>query len=167
MRIPKAILLLIVAFLLSNCDKLLDSGNITDPDNSENSEVNFQYRSTIEVGGEGAAEISAYDSESNKLFVINGAAAQISVYTLSDLDNPDEEAAIDVSEYGVPNSVAVHDGQLAVAVESKVSQNPGSVLLYNTGDQQLIDEFTVGALPDMVTFTGDGSAILSANEGKR
>lgn len=160
MRIIKPIVLHLGIILLSSCDL------IPDPKNPITDSVNFQLRSSINVGGATAAEISAYDVATKKLFVVNVESAQISVFLLTDLDNPVEKTAIDVSKYGVPNSVAVHDGKLAIAVECDPAQNPGFVLLYNTADQKLEKEFKVGALADMVTFTKDGSALLSANEGE-
>ena len=33
--------------------------------------IDFKYHSTIQVGGEGSAEISGFDSETKRLFVIN------------------------------------------------------------------------------------------------
>ncbi|MBK8779322.1 MAG: hypothetical protein IPO25_18690 [Saprospiraceae bacterium] len=41
----------------------------------------------------------------------------------------------------------------------------GKVVIFNTADHTVIKEVTVGALPDMVTFSPDGHYILSANEG--
>lgn len=168
-------LLFLLVFLLSSCsdvldpDAALDSASVESQDKkggAKNTNVNFQYRSTINVGGEGAAEISAYDPETKKLFVVNVEAPQISVFSLQDLDNPVEEIPIAVSSYGVPNSVAVKNGLLAVAVEAPVKQDPGFVLVFNTDDQTLVRDYTVGALPDMVTFTKNGQIILSANEGE-
>ena len=45
-----------------------------------NTAVNFQYKTTIAIGGEGAAEISAYDAVSQKLFVTNSESNVVSVY---------------------------------------------------------------------------------------
>ncbi|MGB5820872.1 MAG: choice-of-anchor I family protein, partial [Saonia sp.] len=73
---------------------------------------------------------------------------------------------IDISASGAPNSVSVMDGLLAVAVEAPVSQDPGRVLLFDTETQTLITSYTTGSLPDMVTFTPDGSYILAANEAE-
>ncbi|MEP3836437.1 MAG: choice-of-anchor I family protein [Algibacter sp.] len=131
-----------------------------------NTEVNFQYKTTINVGGEGASEISAYDAISKKLFTVNVESNQISVNNISNLDSPVLETPIDLSVYGAPNSVAVSNGKLAIAVESDPKQNPGKILVYNTSDNTLLNQYTVGALPDMVTFSKDGKLIISANEGE-
>ena len=133
---------------------------------SINTEVNFQYKTTISLGGEGASEISAYDAISKKIFTVNVESNQISVNNISNLDVPIMETAIDLAAFGAPNSVAIYNGKLAVAVEADPKQNPGKVLVYNTFDNTLLNQYTVGALPDMVTFTNDGNLIISANEGE-
>ena len=67
---------------------------------------------------------------------------------------------------GTPNSVAVHDGLLAVAVENANKQMNGTVQTYDTETQALVNTYNVGALPDMVAFSPDGKYIISANEGE-
>ncbi|MGK0253396.1 MAG: hypothetical protein ACI9OE_000865 [Mariniflexile sp.] len=131
-----------------------------------NTTVNFQYKTTISVGGEGASEISAYDAISKKLFTVNVESKQISVINISNLNAPVTETAIDLVAFGYPNSVAIFEGKLAVAVEADVKQNNGKILLYSTADNSLLKQYTVGALPDMVTFSKDGTLIISANEGE-
>lgn len=154
--------LFLALFLVVSCQN--------DDDNSQNSivntTVNFQYKSTINVGGIGASEISAFDYLTKKLFVVNVESNQLSVFNISNLSTPIQEDPIALSAFGTPNSVAVFEGKLAIAVEAQVKQNPGQILLYNTSDLSLISQFTVGALPDMVTFSKDGSLIISANEGE-
>ncbi|WP_298498157.1 choice-of-anchor I family protein [uncultured Algibacter sp.] len=131
-----------------------------------NTEVNFQYKTTINLGGEGASEISAFDAISKKIYTVNVESNQISVNNISNLDSPLVEPAIDLSIYGSPNSVAIYNGKLAVAVEANPKQNPGKILVYDTTDDSLLNQYTVGALPDMVTFSKDGKLIISANEGE-
>ena len=60
---------------------------------------------------------------------------------------------------------------VAVAVANAVHTNSGRVLLYdalavNSGNASCLAAITVGANPDMLTFTPDGSKILVANEGE-
>ena len=93
---------------LSSCN---DDNNGSTPINTE---VNFQYVHTINVGGEGAAEISAYDSKTKKLFVVNSEAKEISVYDLKDVDDPSKVGSIPVMS-GAPNSISTYDGKVAVA----------------------------------------------------
>ena len=71
-----------------------------------------------------------------------------------------------MSSYGGGiNSVAVHEGIVAVAVQADPKTDPGKVVFFNTVDATYIADVTVGALPDMVTFTPDGNYAITANEG--
>ena len=115
---------------------------------------------------QGSAEIVAYDATSKKLFFSNALANTIGVLDISDPRSPKSVDTIDLNPYGgLVNSVAVFNGTVAVAVQAKVSTDNGKVLLFNT-DGVLQKEYTVGALPDMVTFSPDGKKILTANEGE-
>ncbi len=127
--------------------------------------VNFTHLSSVDIGGEASAEISAYDPETQRLFVTNSEKNGVSVVDLSDPANP---VLLETSflAVGTVNSVAVKDGKLAIAIENAVKQNNGKIAVYNTADLSLDAEYTVGALPDMVTFTPDGNYILAANEGE-
>ncbi len=117
---------------------------------------------------EDSAEIAAFDSTSQRMLVTNVAANQIDIYDFSD---PRAGVAllnsIDLSALGEggPNSVAAFDGLIAVAVEAADPQLPGLVAFYNS-DGMLQNTVTVGALPDMLTFTPDGTALVVANEGE-
>lgn len=150
--------------ILASCNNDDDNNDIPQPE--VNTEVNFQFKTTIDLGGTGASEISAFDPASDRLFTVNVETHQISVTNISNLDTPVIESPIDISIYGLPNSVAVYNGLLAIAVEAPIKQNLGKILLYNTQDLTLNNTFTVGALPDMVTFSKNGNLILSANEGE-
>ena len=72
-----------------------------------------------------------------------------------------------MSAYGrVAHSVAVSDGKLAVSVEATVKTDAGKVVIFNTADNSFVKQITVGAYPDMVTYTPDGKYILTADEGE-
>ncbi|MFY8018564.1 MAG: choice-of-anchor I family protein [Inhella sp.] len=118
-------------------------------------------------GAVGAAEITAYDAASKRLFVVNGANGTVDVLDLSDPASPKRVGSIDVSSYGAGvNSVAIHEGLVALAVEANPKTNPGTVAFYNAADLRLLNRVTVGAQPDMLVFTPDGRFVLSANEGE-
>ncbi|MFT7721513.1 MAG: choice-of-anchor I family protein [Roseateles sp.] len=75
---------------------------------------------------------------------------------------------IDTASWGSINSVAIHNGIAAFAIEAGDRALPGVVQLYDTGSRSLLagtSTITVGSLPDMLTFTPDGSRLLVANEG--
>ena len=164
MKTFKRSLLAIISIITFNsCENDDNAITITTPVDTS---VNFQFKNTIIVGGVGSAEISAFDPISNKLFTVNTEIDQISIYNISDVNSPILETPINVSSFGTPNSVAVNNGKLAIAVEAANKQAAGKVYIYNTSDSSLANEYTVGALPDMVTFTNDGNFILVANEGE-
>jgi hypothetical protein len=74
---------------------------------------------------------------------------------------------IDTRAWGSINSVAIHNGLAAFAIESNIRSNPGTVLLFDTATRLPvagISQISVGALPDMLTFTPDGGRLLVANE---
>lgn len=117
---------------------------------------------------QGGAEISTYDTKSKRLFVVNGASAapRIDVLQLADPANPALEFSIDVTPYGASaNSVAFHGKTLAVAVQAKVKTDPGVVVFFDANGV-FVSQVTVGALPDMLTFTPNGKRVLVANEGE-
>lgn len=115
----------------------------------------------------GAAEIPAYDRASKRLFVVNGAAGGLTVLDVQDPAAPRELAPILLAAYGkAVNSVAVKSGVLAVAVEAATKTDPGKVALLDKDGKELAKPVTVGALPDMLTFSPDGKLLLVAGEGE-
>lgn len=129
----------------------------------------FKEVSQLMIGGEGAAEITAYDPQTRKLFVVtnSGATTEIDVVDLSNPNLPVAKGFIDVAPYGGGvNSVAVYDGKLAAAIEGYEKTDAGKVVIFKTSDHSLVREITVGALPDMVTYSPDGKYLLTANEGE-
>jgi hypothetical protein len=118
-------------------------------------------------GGTGAAEITAYDHVSRRLFVVNGARGTVDVLDLSSPASPTLVSTIAVAQSGASaNSVATHDGVVAVAIEADDKQAPGTVAFYRAATLQLVSRVRVGALPDMVTFSKSGRYVLVANEGE-
>jgi DNA-binding beta-propeller fold protein YncE len=119
------------------------------------------------TGGETAAEISAYDSKTKKLFVVNAVKAAIDVINMENPFNLIYESEISISQYGGGvNSVSVNNGMLVAAIEANPKTDPGKVVVWNTRDLSVKAIVTVGALPDMVTFSPNGKYILTANEGE-
>ena len=118
------------------------------------------------------SEIPAFDSQTNTIWV----AGVVGVDVL-DASSGALVEHIDVTQHGAVNSVAIHDGLAAFAVEAPSSSSacpscdrrtPGKVLFYNTLTREPADgvnEVSVGSLPDMLTFTHGGGTLLVANEG--
>lgn len=118
------------------------------------------------VFGEGAAEIVAYDAATMRLFVINAEANSVDVLDLADPANPTRLFAIDATPWGGGvNSVAVHDGVVALAVQAEVRTDPGQAVFLDA-DGNYLHAVATGALPDAITFTPNGNYALVANEGE-
>ena len=119
--------------------------------------------------GVSAAEIPAFDAASKRLFVVNAQDGAVDVLDLSDPTNPVKVGQIDATTVlagAEINSVAVSNGTVAVAIQAPVKTDRGRMALYRASDLSLISSVTIGALPDMVTFTPDGTTVLVANEGE-
>lgn len=135
---------------------------------NENSFTGFIEAGTIDIGDTGAAEITAFDAVTSRLFIVNNSgSSRIDVIDLMDPSSMKLIHSIDLKVYGgLINSVAVYKGVLAAAVEAADRQKNGSIVLFNTSDYSLIHSVEVGPVPDMVCFSPDGNFILSANEGE-
>ncbi|MCC6625514.1 MAG: choice-of-anchor I family protein [Deltaproteobacteria bacterium] len=115
---------------------------------------------------EGVSEIVAYDEANEELYVVNAKGARLDILSISDPTNVVSVGELDVSGFGAAaNSVAVRDGIVAIAVEADVKQDPGSIVFFDTAGN-FLNQVSVGALPDMVTFSPDGRWVVAACEGE-
>lgn len=158
----KTMLPLLAFAILAACSKDDDHNPDTNEDPSTFSEIG-----SLDIGEATAAEISAYDPATKRLFVVNNGDAinTIDVIDMADPAKMTRITSIPLSG-GAVNSLSVHDKKLAAAIEASDKQQPGKVTIYNTGDYSVIKTVTVGALPDMITYSPDGNYILTANEGE-
>ncbi|MCU0306829.1 MAG: choice-of-anchor I family protein [Thermoleophilia bacterium] len=121
------------------------------------------------IGGDDAvtaAEIAAF--ERGRLFVVNSTDASLDVVDARNPASPQRITRVRLADLGIagsPTSVAVRHGLVAVAVAAPVETEPGSVVFLSRSGR-FLGRVTVGALPDMLTFTPDGEHILVANEGQ-
>ncbi|RZM74914.1 bifunctional metallophosphatase/5'-nucleotidase [Leptolyngbya iicbica LK] len=149
-------------------DTVLGGGSGDTPTEPTEPAVGLSLLGTYETGAfdEGAAEINAFDPDSDRLFVVNSNAVTIDILDVSDPSNPTLINQIDATQFGAgANSVAVKNGIVAVAIENETVTDNGKVVFFDA-DGNFLNEVEVGALPDMVTFTPDGSKVLVANEGE-
>lgn len=161
------LLLIVLAVSLWGCKK--DKQVVTEPEFFVNEDpATFAEVGTLDIGDVGAAEISAFDPSTNRLFVVNnGTVSKIDVIDFKDPANMKVLTSIAMLPYGgAVNSLAVSDGKLAAAIESTDKQANGKVVVFKTSDYSEIKVINVGALPDMVTFSPDGKYIMTANEGE-
>jgi 2',3'-cyclic-nucleotide 2'-phosphodiesterase (5'-nucleotidase family) len=125
---------------------------------------------TIDFDGAGNAEISAFDPTSNRLFITSDVGVRI-----VDMTNPSTPVLVGAGPVsltglgGISNnasSVAVKNGIVAISLINPDKSLPGEVIFLNASDGSYLNKVTVGANPDMVTFSPDGAKVLVANEGE-
>lgn len=111
------------------------------------------------------SEIVSYAA--NRAYSTNAISNTIDVIDLTIPTTPVLLFQIQLSTFGgVVNSVSVKNGVIAAAVEANVKQEPGKIVFFDATSGALLGQVTVGALPDMVTFTPNGQYVLCANEGE-
>ncbi|MEP2652085.1 MAG: choice-of-anchor I family protein [Paraglaciecola sp.] len=136
---------------------------------------------------EGAAEIVQYHAATNTIYAINSAAAEPTVEVIDATSITDEAVSnpltannmtsnalvLPTTQEGIdlenPTSVAISGDLMAIAVPADDKATNGFVLFYNGLNENapaFMKAVEVGNLPDMVTFTPDGSKALVANEGE-
>ncbi|EFQ82633.1 LPXTG-motif cell wall anchor domain protein [Aeromicrobium marinum DSM 15272] len=117
-----------------------------------------------------AAEIVAFHPATDRTFVVNALSGRVDVLDAADPTAPTLVGSIAVDQIGegaVANSVAIRaDGLVVVAVEAPVKTDPGALVFADAATLAVLGSVQVGALPDMVTLTPDGSTAVVANEGE-
>jgi hypothetical protein len=115
----------------------------------------------------GGTEIAGYDPASKRLFSVNAVSGDLDIINLTNPFTPVLISSIDLAPYGnSANSVSVKNGVVIAAVENSNKQLNGKAVFFNAATGAFIDSVTVGALPDMCTFTPDGNKVLVCNEGE-
>lgn len=123
-----------------------------------------RYDSGIIDAERGGAEIIAYDSATRRMFVVNLNQRRLDVVDISDVNAPVQVTHFNTP--GDPTSVAVSHGLVAVSSAAAIKTDPGLVQFFDAATLTLVGQVTVGAQPDMVTFTPEGKYLLVANEGE-
>lgn len=129
---------------------------------AETSPLGFSRNWTFDHGTTTAqnAEIAAFDALNGNLWIAGGNGVDVLSVATGNLVQH-----IAIPSTGSINSIAIYNGVAAFAVESSSPRNAtGVVQFFDTSTYSLQDTVSVGALPDMVAFTPDGSRLLVANE---
>ncbi|WP_234856755.1 choice-of-anchor I family protein [Acinetobacter junii] len=161
---------------------LLSVGLVACNDNNDNNNKSEQIEPTPEtiklsvlghyktnIFAESAAEIPAYDAASKRLFVVNAQKGLVDVLDASKPEQPIHIAELSARDYladSEVNSVAVHNGIVAIAVQAKNKTDAGLVVFFNAKDLSFVSKVAVGSLPDMLTFSPNGKTVLVANEAE-
>jgi 2',3'-cyclic-nucleotide 2'-phosphodiesterase/3'-nucleotidase/5'-nucleotidase len=136
----------------------------------------LKFAGTIKLDG---AEISDFDPKTKRLFTTGEVAGKpvLQITDVSDPTKPTKIGNIDLSSFGAGvQSVAVRKGTgsnnsiVAIAISAATATDPGKVVFFDAtvgiANPTPLSQVTVGALPDMLTFTPDGTKVLVANEGE-
>lgn len=116
----------------------------------------------------GTSLISAYSPESRWVFTVNGLDGTLDIFDITNPKNPFFVRSIDFRARGYghrPTNIAFKNGILAATAESRVRQQQGKVIFFDSWGKYLGEAIT-GAQPDFVTFTPNGCFALVANEGE-
>lgn len=118
-----------------------------------------------------SSEIVAFDGTTRNLWVIGGNGIDV-----LDLGGNLVKSFETAGTFGTVNSISIRNGIAAVAFNSPVSRDGlGSVQFFDTTaflsaasvGAASLGGVAVGNVPDMVTWTHDGTRVLVANEGER
>ncbi|MFC4549706.1 MULTISPECIES: choice-of-anchor I family protein [Halorussus] len=126
-----------------------------------------------------AAEIVATSADSDHLFVVDAEACAVDVLDVTTPADPERAAQISVAEawpdagevtnVALKDDVPLGDGTttvLAVSVVAETPQEHGRVVFYDAPKRAHAATVEVGATPDAVKFTPDGSRVLTADSGE-
>lgn len=116
-----------------------------------------------------SSEIPVWDAGTNALWVIGGNGVDV-----LDLGG-NRIQTFTTSAFGNVNSIAISGSTLALAFTNGIDAGqPGNVQFFDTSrflsqgaGAALLGGVTVGAVPDMLTWTPGGNRLLVANEGER
>ncbi|UOQ97331.1 choice-of-anchor I family protein [Hymenobacter sp. 5317J-9] len=117
------------------------------------------------ASGTNSAEIIAHDPSTQRLYVANSVGGKLDILNFATPGMLTSVASINILPYGGINSVAVRNGLVACAIENSAPQQNGSIVFFDQNGT-FIKQVTVGAMPDMITFSPDGHYLLTANEGE-
>ena len=129
--------------------------------------IALDYVTSFDPSGanDSTCEIVAYDAISKKLFATSSVEGRLDIVDFTNPEAPVTLNSVDMAPYGGVTSVAVKNGVVAVASPNTNEQLNGSVVFFTT-EGVFISQVAVGALPDNISFSPDGTKVLTANEGQ-
>lgn len=130
-------------------------------------EIELNYIGSFDPSGANTStcEIVVHDPDSQRIFTTSAIAGFLDIVNFSNPAAPTLVSSINMNSYGGVTSVAVKNGIVAVASPNADATLNGSVVFFDTNGT-FLKQVTVGALPDMITFSPDGTKVMTANEGQ-
>lgn len=130
-------------------------------------QIELNYIGSFDPSGASTStcEIVVHDAVSQRLFTTSAVAGYLDIIDFSNPTNLSVINSVNINPYGGVTSVAVKNGIVAVASPNADETLNGSVIFFDTNGT-FLKQVTVGALPDMITFSPDGTKVMTANEGQ-
>ncbi|WP_292008308.1 choice-of-anchor I family protein [Chryseobacterium sp.] len=130
-------------------------------------QIQLNYIGSFDPSGSNnsSTEIAVHDPASQKLFTISSLTEVFDIIDFSNPATPVVTKTVNMASYGGITSIAVKNGIIVVSSPNADPQQNGSVVFFDINGN-FLKQLNVGALPDMITFTPDGTKVLTANEGE-
>ncbi|MEM7024890.1 MAG: alkaline phosphatase, partial [Pseudomonadota bacterium] len=115
----------------------------------------------------GGSVPAAYDPPTQTLFVVTVDCGWIDSVDLRDPTEPKlKRRELALLFGGFPQSIALSNGILAVALSSPLKTLPGKVLFFDTDGNQIGNVVRAGVKPVQIRFTPDGRKAVVVNQGE-
>ncbi len=130
-------------------------------------QISLNYIGSFDPSGTNTSstEIVVHDPATQRLFTISSITDVFDIINFSNPAAPSVVSTVNMAPYGGITSIAVKNGIIAAASPNANPQLNGSVVFFDTSGT-FLKQVTVGALPDMITFSPDGTKVITANEGE-
>ncbi|MBV8328706.1 choice-of-anchor I family protein [Chryseobacterium sp.] len=137
------------------------------PAPAPSSQIVLNYIGSFDPSGNNnsSTEIVVHDPSTQRLFTISSLTDVFDIIDFSIPTTPSVIRTVNMAAYGGITSIAVKNGIIAAASPNANPQQNGSVVFFDINGN-FLKQVTVGALPDMITFSPDGTKVLTANEGE-
>ena len=123
----------------------------------------------------GVAEIVKFNKENNRMYLVSGKTQTLDIVKVNTDGSTELVKKVDIAALGAANGFSAGDitsvdvntdrDLVAIAVQNAI-YNENGVIVTLDYEGNFIAKYEAGVQPDMITFTPDGSKILTANEGE-
>lgn len=131
-------------------------------------QIQLNYIGSFDPSGNSTSstEIVVHDAATQRLFTISSLTDVFDIINFSNPTTPAVIQTVNMAPYGGITSIAVKNGIIAVASPNGTNpQGNGKVVFFDINGV-FLKQLEVGVLPDMITFTPDGTKVMTANEGE-
>nr|WP_315026566.1 choice-of-anchor I family protein [uncultured Chryseobacterium sp.] len=130
-------------------------------------QIQLNYIGSFDPSGNNnsSTEIVVHDPSTQRLFTISSITDVFDIIDFTNPTAPSVVKTVNMAPYGGITSIAVKNGIIAAASPNTNPQQNGSVVFFDINGN-FLKQVSVGALPDMVTFSPDGTKVVTANEGE-